>query len=143
MVADYVKETENHVMYRVTPLYAGDNLLASGVRIEGYSVEDDGEEICFHVFAYNVQPGITIDYATGNNWLNGEYVPPAEEPDQENSATGNEGEITYILNTGTKKIHLPTCPNAQDIKAENREESNKDKATLEQEGYTPCGSCKP
>ncbi|MEG1584334.1 MAG: DNA/RNA non-specific endonuclease [Anaerovorax sp.] len=69
MVADYVKETGNHVLYRVTPLYDGENLLANGVVMEGYSVEDEGEGICFHVYAYNVQPGITIDYATGNSKL--------------------------------------------------------------------------
>lgn len=68
-VADYVKETGNHVLYRVTPIFEGDNLVASGVLLEGESVEDKGEEICFCVYAYNVQPGITIDYATGESKL--------------------------------------------------------------------------
>ena len=68
MVADFVKETENHVMYRVTPRFRGNNLLADGVQIEGYSVEDQGESICFNVFCYNVQPGVVIDYATGESW---------------------------------------------------------------------------
>ena len=67
LVADYVKETENHVLYRVTPLFEGDNLVAHGVLMEGYSVEDDGEGVCFCVYAYNAQPGITIDYATGES----------------------------------------------------------------------------
>lgn len=67
MVADYVKETENHVMYRVTPIFDGDNLVASGVLIEAYSVEDEGEGIMFNVYAYNCQPGVTIDYATGDS----------------------------------------------------------------------------
>ncbi|MCD8027399.1 MAG: DNA/RNA non-specific endonuclease [Erysipelotrichaceae bacterium] len=69
MIADYVKETDNHVLYRVTPLFDGDYLIASGVEMEAYSVEDDGEGICFHVYVYNVQPGVVIDYATGDNEL--------------------------------------------------------------------------
>ena len=69
LVADYVKETENHVLYRVTPIFEGDNLVASGVVMEGWSVEDEGEGVCFCVFAYNAQPGIEIDYATGDSRL--------------------------------------------------------------------------
>lgn len=68
MVAEYVEETGNHVLYRVTPEYEGENLVASGVRMEAWSVEDEGEGICFHVFVYNVQPGIVIDYKTGESW---------------------------------------------------------------------------
>lgn len=67
MVADYVKETGNHVLYRVTPFFEGKDLLAKGVQIEAYSVEDAGDGICFNVFVYNVQPGIQIDYATGDS----------------------------------------------------------------------------
>ena len=70
MVDNYVEETENHVLYRVTPIFKGTNLVASGVRMEAFSVEDEGEGICFNVFVYNVQPGITIDYATGDSWEN-------------------------------------------------------------------------
>lgn len=68
-VADYVEETGNHVMYRVTPIFEGNNLVASGVEMEALSVEDNGQGVCFHVYVYNVQPGITIDYATGESWL--------------------------------------------------------------------------
>lgn len=68
MVADYVQETENHVLYRVTPIFEGDNLVSSGVLMEALSVEDSGGGVCFNVFVYNVQPGITIDYATGDSW---------------------------------------------------------------------------
>ncbi len=67
MVADYIKETGNRVLYRVTPIYDGEDLVARGVQMEGWSVEDEGEGICFNVFVYNVQPGVTIDYATGDN----------------------------------------------------------------------------
>lgn len=69
MVADYVKETGNHVLYRVTPVFKGDNLVADGVQMEALSVEDNGDGICFNVFVYNAQPGIAIDYATGNSQL--------------------------------------------------------------------------
>ena len=72
LVADYVKETSNHVLYRVTPLYEGDNLVASGVLMEAGSVEDEREGVCFNVYVYNVQPGIGIDYATGASWAEGE-----------------------------------------------------------------------
>lgn len=68
-VADYVKDTDHHVLYRVTPVFKGDNLVAEGVEMEAYSVEDKGKGICFHVFVYNVQPGVTIDYATGESRL--------------------------------------------------------------------------
>ena len=67
LVADYVQETKNHVLYRVTPIFDGDNLVAHGVLMEGYSVEDEGEGVCFCVFAYNAQPGIIIDYQTGDS----------------------------------------------------------------------------
>ncbi len=69
MVADYVKETGNHVLYRVTPIFDGDNLVARGVQMEAWSVEDEGEGICFNVYCYNNQPGVTIDYATGESSL--------------------------------------------------------------------------
>ena len=71
MVADYVKETENHVLYRVTPVYEGENLVASGVVMEAKSVEDNGEGVSYNVYVYNVQPGVEIDYATGMSWLEG------------------------------------------------------------------------
>ena len=66
-VADYVKYSENHVLYRVTPIFENENMLASGVLMEGLSVEDNGAGIKFNVFCYNVQPGITIDYTTGES----------------------------------------------------------------------------
>lgn len=69
-VAEYVEQTGNHVLYRVTPVFEGDNLVASGVQIEAWSVEDSGKGICFNVYCYNVQPGIEIDYKTGESWIN-------------------------------------------------------------------------
>ena len=67
-VAEYIDENRNnHVLYRVTPIYDGNNLVASGVLMEAYSVEDNGKGVCFNIYAYNVQPGISIDYATGES----------------------------------------------------------------------------
>ena len=66
-VSDYIKKTNHHVLYRVTPIYDGDNLIASGVQMEAYSVEDKGQGISFNVYCYNVQPGIKIDYKTGDS----------------------------------------------------------------------------
>lgn len=68
MVDSYVEETGNHVLYRVTPIFNGGNLVASGVQMEALSVEDEGEGLCFNVYIYNVQPGVSIDYATGDSW---------------------------------------------------------------------------
>lgn len=71
LVDDYIEKYENnHVLYRVTPIYEGENLVASGVQMEAYSVEDNGKGVCFNVYVYNVQPGITINYATGESSKN-------------------------------------------------------------------------
>lgn len=69
LIADYVYDTGSHVLYRVTPAFQGTELLARGVQMEGWSVEDGGKSVCFNVFCYNVQPGVELDYATGENWL--------------------------------------------------------------------------
>ena len=98
MVADYVKETGNHVMYRVTPLFKGNNLLAHGVQMEAYSVEDDGDGICFNVFVYNVQPQITIDYATGESSYNGTVIEPDDDDDYQTQSA------SYILNKTPKRF---------------------------------------
>ena len=144
MVADYVKETGNHVMYRVTPLYAGNNLVASGCRLEGWSVEDNGEGVCFHVFAYNVQPGIVIDYATGENWLNTDApvdTDKNENQDENKDETQNTGDGTYVLNTNTKVIHLPTCSSAIKTSTANKKEHSGSIDALLAEGYKKCGIC--
>ncbi len=144
MVADYVKETENHVMYRVTPIFVGNNLLASGVQLEAYSVEDNGEGICFNVFVYNVQPGITINYFSGDNWLNGEESESTSE-DENESEFESESDITpnYVLNTKTKKIHRPTCSALNNMSEENRAHFFGAKSELLDNGYMICGICKP
>jgi len=158
MVADYVKETGNHVMYRVTPIFEGDNLLANGVLMEGYSVEDNGAGICYCVYAYNVQPGVEIDYATGDSKRadssNTAQTPstaapvPAQEPDDsassDNPGTGNDmAQADYILNTNTKKFHYPTCSSVKDMKDKNKQEFHGTRDEVVAKGYSPCGRCKP
>lgn len=140
-VADYVRETGNHVLYRVTPVYDGSDLVARGVEMEALSVEDNGKGVCFHVYAYNVQPGVVIDYATGDSRLAEEGPPPEETA--ESSRETEEPESSYILNTSSKKFHLPSCSGAKDIKPENRREYTGPRPVLIEEGYTPCGTCKP
>ncbi len=138
MIADYVKETNNHVLYRVTPIFEGDNLVASGVQMEALSVEDKGESICFNVYAYNNQPGVEIDYATGDNWLADEAPPASADNSQTSTA-----EATYILNTSSKKFHTEDCGNANTIKEENKKVYTGSRDDLMNQGYTPCGTCKP
>lgn len=129
LTADYIKETGNHVLYRVTPVFTGDELVARGVVMEAMSVEDKGDGVLFNVYCYNVQPGVTIDYATGDSALDG---------------TTDEGEqVGYILNTNTKKFHLPSCPSVNEMKPEYRQEYDGSRTILEAQGYSPCGRCKP
>lgn len=135
-VADYVQQAGNHVLYRVTPVFENDNLLASGVLMEGYSVEDSGNGICFCVYAYNVQPGVQIDYATGESALIGETV---TEPSEQTSAE----EPDYVLNNNTRKFHRPNCSSVGDIKASNREDYTGSREALIERGYVPCKRCLP
>lgn len=136
MVADYIKETGNHVLYRVTPVFCDDELVARGVQMEALSVEDNGDGICFNVYCYNNQPGVTIDYATGNSELSAEEI-----SDADNSAQ-TQG-TTYILNTKSKKIHLPSCSSAKQTAKENKKTYKGSKEDLLSQGYTPCGKCNP
>lgn len=145
LVADYVQETDNHVLYRVTPVFEGDNLVASGVQMEGWSVEDEGEGVCFNVYVYNVQPGVTIDYATGESALASD-VPESgtanPETAGEDSAQEQE-ETTYILNTSSRKFHLPDCSSVSSMKEENKSTYTGSREDLIEQGYEPCGQCKP
>lgn len=128
MVADYVKETENHVLYRVTPVFVDDELVARGVLMEGYSVEDGGEGISYFVFCYNVQPGVIIDYKTGNS---------REDPKP------NDVVKSYVLNTNSHKFHRPDCTGISDMKESARQNYKGTRENLIAQGYAPCGKCKP
>ena len=166
MVADYVEDSGNHVMYRVTPIYNGLDYVARGVLMEAYSVEDNGRGIKFCIYAYNVQPGVTIDYFTGVNVANGEKLPATDTDDgrdenQGNASAGtnpdktdkeddtnkdkipNDGEYDYVLNTNSKKFHIPGKSCANSISDKNRENYCGTREELIADGYTPCGICKP
>ena len=160
-VLDYIRETGNHVLYRVTPIFEGDNLIASGVEMDALSVEDQGAGICFHVFAYNVQPGVIIDYRTGDNKLDPEYDhqnrfankdDPAEEKTSKDTSSENnpeqktgmdDPEGTYILNTNTRRFHYPSCDSVADMKEKNKDVSTESRVDIIEQGYQPCGRCKP
>ena len=137
MVADYIKETGNHVLYRVTPIFKGTELVARGVQIEAYSVEDKGEGISFNVYCYNNQPGIKINYQNGKSSLIGtsqDTTTPTTKPSQE---------VDYILNTKSKKFHYPHCGSAKIISPENKAEFTGTRKELINRGYSPCGNCDP
>lgn len=114
MVCDYVKETNNHVLYRVTPIYDGDDLVAKGVQMEAYSVEDDGEGVMFNVFVYNVQPGITIDYATGDSQLSNNDGTNSQTSQQESSdnteKNTQDSSNTKVEIRGNSKSKIYHCP---------------------------------
>ena len=157
MVADYIRETGNHVMYRVTPDFEGNNLVATGVTMEAYSVEDNGEGIQFCVYVYNFQPGILIDYSTGKSRLDdgtGAPRPEGGNGPQNGENTGNDDEkgdtgtdespdMTYILNTSSKKFHESDCSIGLSTKEENKQTYTGSRDDLVAEGYAPCGICKP
>lgn len=137
MVADYIKETGNHVLYRAIPIFEGENLVASGVVMEAFSVEDEGEGVCFHVYVYNVQPGVEIDYATGESWETGDSASSALESQAE------EQKRDYVLNTSSKKFHRPDCPSVDSMSEKNQQEYHGTREELIAQGYEPCGSCNP
>ena len=141
MVADYIKETNHHVAYRVTPIFEGNNLVCSGVQIEAYSVEDNGEGICFNVYCYNVQPGITIDYATGNSsgpqsstTSKPETTKPAESVTQPPAEQPGNTETVWIAATGKKYHRKSSCSNMKNP-------SQISKSDAISRGYEPCKKC--
>lgn len=218
MVADYIDETDNHVLYRVTPIFKGDNLLASGVQMEAYSVEDKGKGVSFNVYCYNVQPGIEINYSDGTSWLadgtiasitlnyskyaltvgqsktlvastspesaaknvtwyssnnkvatvnkNGKVIAVKAGTATITAKTANglkatckvtvkaksdttvanntsSGNITYVLNTNTKKFHLPSCSSVKDMNDKNKKEVSCSRDEVIDMGYVPCKRCEP
>lgn len=148
MVADYVKETGNHVQYRVTPIYEGNNLVASGVLMEAKSVEDAGDGILFNVYCYNNQPGVEINYTTGESHESGMNTASASQEakpsvDTNPSASTTQTETTYILNTNTKKFHRPDCSNVSRISNANKGEFTGSREELMQQGYEACKNCNP
>lgn len=172
LVGDYVRSTGNHVLYRVTPLFAANDLVARGVQMEAKSVEDNGEAVQFNVFVYNVEPGVAIDYVTGESWESSETpqvtskgsatitTAAAARADKAaagsaggsnadaagSNSAGNQGtseQQDYILNVKNKKFHKPDCSAANDISSANKQDFTGTRDQLIARGYSPCGICKP
>lgn len=162
-VDDYVDATGNHVLMRVTPLFHEDELVARGVHMQAESIEDDGDGISFNVYCYNVQPGVVIDYATGENMLAEDATPlpdvsgakdsgsAAKADEGGTSAKGNagangtasKGQQDYVLNTNSKKFHVPSCSSVKQMAAKNREDVKDTRENLLNRGYDPCKRCNP
>lgn len=144
MVADYIKETGNHVAYRVTPIFEGNNLVCSGVQMEAYSIEDNGDGICFNVYCYNVQPNITINYATGESSgpATEATQPPTTAPQPDDSNNDNDSndqssssdQMVWIPNSGSKYHSHAGCSNMKNPSEVTKEEA-------ERRGYEPCKKC--
>lgn len=133
MVADYVKETGNHVAYRVTPIFEGENLVATGVQMEAYSVEDSGEGICFNVFCFNVQPGVVINYADGTSVLESKPE-PTPEPEPDPTPEPEPAPISiYRTPTGKCYHYDKECAGKNAIETTLTDAQNA--------GLTPCGTC--
>lgn len=135
-VANYIRETNNHVFYRVTPVFDGDNPVAKGVQMEALSVEDHGTGICFNVFIYNIQPGVRVDYTTGESFLD-------ETVQVINEHAGDASDYDYILNINSEKFHYGNCQGVSDMKEHNKEYFKGTREDAMELGYEPCGSCKP
>lgn len=136
MVADYIKESSGHVAYRITPIYDGNDLLASGVQMEAYSVDDAGESICFNVFCYNVQPGVEIDYATGDSVGPEEEETPetTQPPTTKPTTDSGDTEMVWIPKSGSKYHSSKSCSGMK-----NPTEVSKETAI--DRGYEPCKKC--
>lgn len=141
LVADYVNNTGNHVLYRVTPMFSGSNLVANGVLIEAKSVEDNGGGILFNVYCYNVQPGVGINYENGDSWLDGTTGSTSSGSDSsaaENSAADSSNSETMVHITATgKKYHRADC---RTLKKSDTEVTLDEAKSM---GLSPCGICNP
>ena len=146
-VAKYIRDTGNHVLYRVTPIFEGDDLLAAGVLMEALSVEDDGQGVQFCVFAYNAQPYIDIDYATGDS-ARAETAPeataePSPAPEPSDTPSADAPTADYIVNTKSGRFHLPNCSGVRTMAEGNKLYYTGSRDDLIAQNYTPCGQCKP
>lgn len=141
LVADYVNNTGNHVLYRVTPMFSGSNLVANGVLIEAKSVEDNGGGILFNVYCYNVQPGVGINYENGDSWLDGTTGSASSGSDTsatENSDADSSNSETMVHITATgKKYHRAGC---RTLKKSDTEVTLDEAKSM---GLSPCGICNP
>lgn len=146
-VADYLHEhSSNHVLYRVTPVFKGKDLVARGVLMEAESLEDSGRGVKFCVFCYNVQPGVTIDYSDGSSKgpeYTGSTPSTKQKTGNSRSRQNDNGKHTYVLNTNTKKFHKPSCSSVRQMSDWNKKTVRAKRKTLIDEGYDPCKRCNP
>lgn len=138
-VADYVEATGNRVLYRVTPVFVGDELVARGVQMEAKSVEDGGAGVSFNVFCHNIQPGIEIDYLTGESRRSQD----AGEVGESSSIHPSADQVTYVLNISSDKFHLPDCPSVSKMADHNKRIFTSTYDEMIANGYSPCGNCLP
>ena len=166
-VADYVHATGNHVLMRATPVFDGDDLVARGVHMMAESVEDGGDGVAFNVFVYNVQPGVVIDYRTGENMaaedatplpdVSGDGGDASSDGDgtgtkgsadggtalSNSSAATEKGTTEYVLNTNSKKFHVPSCSSVDQMSAKNRQDVTDTRENIIGRGFDPCKRCNP
>lgn len=147
-VANYVERTGNHVAYRVTPWFKGDELVCRGIQIEAQSLEDSGKGVHFNVYCYNVEPGVKIDYATGESELSAkgkqlEATNSSEASGTTRSSASSNSTGTYVVNLNSKKFHLPNCPSVSDMAEKNKKTYKGKASSLTNNGYSPCKNCNP
>ena len=147
-VAYYVNNTGNSVLYRATPVFKNDDLLADSVQIEAYSIEDDGQGLSFNVLLLNIQPGVIIDYSDGSSIIDDGYFTDddsdrIEIPESSGDDNIETVSVTYILNTNTKRFHYTYCSSVDQMKEKNKLEYSGTREELIEQGYVPCGICKP
>ena len=166
-VADYVHATGNHVLMRATPVFDGDDLVARGVHMMAESVEDGGDGVAFNVFVYNVQPGVVIDYRTGENMAAEDATPLPDvsgdggDASSDGDGTGTKGSADggtalsdsgaatekgtteYVLNTNSKKFHVPSCSSVDQMSAKNRQDVTDTRENIIGRGFDPCKRCNP
>ena len=141
LVNDYVESTDNTVLYRVTPVFDGSNLLANGVLMEGYSVEDVGQGVCFSVYCHNIQPGIVLNYYDGTSYAEVIYEPPVQTTPVYDTTPQQSAGSQFVINISSKKFHIPSCGSVQKMKESNKKLSYESKDALISQGYSPCGTC--
>ena len=142
-VANFVRSYNAHVLYRVTPEFDGDNLVASGVLMEAYSLDDNGAGIQFCVYCYNVQPNIGINYADGESWRIIQEPDPVEVIPDRSVMPEPDTSVTYVLNTNTRKFHYPSCSSVNSMKDKNKDFYTGSRDDVIAMGYEPCKRCNP
>ena len=154
-VNSYIKRTGNHVLYRVTPIYNGDEPVARGVLMEAESVEDRGAGISYNVYVFNVEPGAEVNYVEGRirhksnadsgSTSQSQSQSSSQSQDQNQAQNGNEGtsEGTYVLNTSRMKFHYPDCHSVRQMAEKNKMTINATREEIINMGYSPCGNCHP